>query len=463
MQKKVLLISYHFPPSAEVGGLRTANFARRLPQFGWEPYVLTLKDRYLRSTDPEKLDFACGAKIFKAGQTPTLSQAYLACKSLLLRFAGKKRSSARMQCAGRAGGPIPRPKAESPSMRFRRYVLAFLNLPDPQRNWILPAVIAAVRIVRRERIHCVVTSCPPYSAHLVGWITKSITGVKWIADFRDPWMTASSKSLFATCAASLAIERWMERRVVESAHRIVANTEMLRGDLERAYSGGHDERFICITNAFDRDLFSRFSRIGKRDKFTIVYTGSLYFGRSPEPVFRAVNELINEGAVGGQEIQIHLVGQCRAVDGIPIESLIERYELSDAVEVRDPVPYLHALEMVKEGHLALLLAPNQPYQIPAKVYDYMGLQTRVLALARDGATARLIRSTGIGSVFEPEDTEGIKRFIRESLAREETGEQTYGPESVSEFEIGSTAGRLASVLDGLLVTVPGSKPMSGRV
>ena len=449
-----MLISYHFPPSTEVGGLRIANFARRLPRFGWSPYVLTVKDRYLQAADPEKLNNIDQAKIFKAGCTPTLSQAYLACKKAARRLLRKQAAPAGAASRNRPGHPGTGRGTEALSMRLRRYILSFSTLPDAHRNWLLPAVIEAVRIVRREEIGCILTSCPPYSAHLVGLLVKWITGVRWIADFRDPWMTASSKALFATCSASLRIERWMERTVVGNADRVIANTDMLCEAFKKAYGPTPAGRFICITNGYDREFFSGYSHLQKENLFTITYTGSLYFGRSPEPVFQAVHDLVQDGSVDERRIRIRLVGQCQSVEGRPIDEMIERYRLGKVVEVLEPVTYNQATEMIKQSHLALLLAPNQPYQIPAKIYDYMGVGTRVLALAKEGATANLVRNTGIGAVFEPSDIAGIRRFIGQCLDQSGTSAPPLKPDAANQYDLDSISRRLADELNGLCVMTP---------
>ena len=455
MAKKILLISYHFPPSAEVGGLRIANFAKGLPRFGWNTCVLTVKDRYLEAVDPEKLNYVGQTKIFKAGRTPTLLQVYLAGKKAARRLFRKQEAPAGVASRNRPDPPGRGRGSEALSMRLRRYILSFLSLPDTYRNWLLPAVIEAVRVVRREEIGCILTSCPPYSAHLVGLLVKWITGVRWwIADFRDPWMTAGSKSLYATCSASLAIERWMERTVVGNADLIIANTEMLCEDFKKAYGSIPTERFICITNGYDREFFSTFAHLQKEKIFTIIYTGGLYFGRTPEPVFQAVHELVREGAVEQRSIRIRLVGQCRSVEGRPIDEMVERYRLGNVVEVLDPVSYNQAIGMIKQSHLALLLAPNQPYQIPAKVYDYMGVGTRVLALAKEGATANLIRNTGIGAVFDPSDIAGIKSFIGQSLEEFGTSGSWIKPEAANQFELNSISRRLADELGRVCVMTP---------
>jgi len=460
MARKILLISYHFPPSAEVGGLRIANFARRLPRLGWNPYVLTVKDRYLQAVDPEKLNNIGQAKIFKAGLTPTLSQAYLACKKAARRLLRRPDAPAGIASRNRPDPRGPRRSAETLSMRLRRYILAFLSLPDAQRNWLLPAVIEAVRIVRREEIGCILTSCPPYSAHLVGLLVKWITGVRWIADFRDPWMTTGTKALSPTCSASLGIERWLERTVVRNADRVIANTEMLCEGLKKAHGSIPAERFICITNGFDREFFSSFAHLQKEKIFTITYTGTLYFGRTPEPVFQAVHDLVRDGSVDERRIRIRLVGQCRSVEGRPIDEMIERYRLGSVVEVLEPVSYNQAIEMIKQSHLALLLAPNQPYQIPAKVYDYMGVGTRVLALAKEGATANLVRNTGIGAVFDPSDIAGIKGFIGQSFEEYGTSGCRIKPDAANQYDLDSISRRLADELNRLCVMTPAPEAAS---
>jgi glycosyltransferase involved in cell wall biosynthesis len=454
MPRKILLISYHFPPSAEVGGLRIANFARRLPRFGWNPCVLTVKDRYLHAVDLERLDGLVHTKIFKAGRTLTVSQAYLACKKAARRLVQKGDPPSGIANLNGPDFVGPGRCRESVSRRLRRYILSFLSLPDAERNWLLPAVLEAVHIVRRENIECILTSCPPYSTHLVGLLVKWIAGVRWwIADFRDPWMTAGSKSLYPTCSVSLGIERWLERTVVRNADMIIANSGRLCEAFKRAYGSISTDRFVCITNGFDPEYFSGFAQLPKEDVYTITYAGSLYFGRTPEPVFQAVQQLLREGSVEAQSIRIRLVGQCRSVEGRPIDDIVERYGLGNIVEVLEPVPHRQATQMVRQSHLALLLAPNQPYQIPAKVYDYMGAGTRILALAKEGATADLIRGAA-GAVFDPSDIAGIKGFIGRSLEESRGSGCLLQPPVTKDFDLDSIARRLAEELGRTCVMAP---------
>lgn len=449
--KKILLISYHFPPSTEVGGLRIAHFARYLPEFGWQTTVLTVKDEYIEKRDRQKQGELESMKIYKAGRLPTTSDLYLGIKK---RLGGWVRKRSASDARAKADSRLPRgldPGPETVGQKLRRYLLSFMTLPDPYRNWTLPALIAAVRLIRRERIDCILTSCPPYSVHLVGLMAKWLTGVRWVADFRDPWMTACSKALYFTCDASLGVERWMERSVVKNADLVAANTERLYEAFRKAYPSLPADRFACITNGYDGRLFSKIMHLDKEKVFTIIYTGTLYFGRTPEPVFRAVQELIQEGRIQLESIRFRLVGHCRSVEGRSIDEVISQYHLKEVVEVLDPVPYVRAIEMIRQSHLALLLAPNQPYQIPAKAYDYMGIGTKILAIAEEGATADLIRSTGVGGAFSPSDIEGIKKFVLQVSHEKDRSRDGAELEAAARFDVTELTRQLAARLDRICV------------
>jgi hypothetical protein len=227
-------------------------------------------------------------------------------------------------------------------------------------------------------------------------------------------MTTGSKRLYPTSVASIKIESWLERRVIENADLVVFNVDRLRHAYRERYSHVPPEKFVYIPNG----VVLRGAGLrpaSKFEKFTICYTGSLYVGRSPEPVFRAVARLIQSGAVASGNIQVKLVGQCRFIDGRPTEAVIQQYGLESVVDVHDPVPFSQAFEMVQRSHLALLLAPNLPYQVPAKVYDYLAAGTRILAVAEEGGTADLLKETGAGSAFDKDNVDGITEFIRAEL------------------------------------------------
>jgi len=451
---RILLIAYHFPPSAAVGGTRMANFARWLPSSGWEPYVLTIRDVHVERMDPGRLRDLEGVVIDKVGVLPTVAEWYGAVKA---RLAGPARDTPHSGAGFDSRSGPDRYRGEALSRRLKRYLLSFLVFPDYERGWIMPAIAAAIRQIRRHHIKWIMTSCPPYSGHLIGLAVKMIAGVRWIADFRDPWMTTGWKRAYPTCALSMRIEAWLERKVIEKADLLLFNVERLRNAYRERYAHVPGERFAFIPNGIAPGAPEETGQAAKYERFTLSYTGTLYVGRSPEPVFEAVSRLIRKGKAAPEAIRIKLVGQCRMVDGVPTAALIRKHGLESSVEVCDPVPYAEAMEIIRRSHLALLLAPQLPFQIPAKAYDYLGTGVRILAIAEDGGTSDLIRDTGSGRAFAPGDIDGIEAFIHKEMAAQ--GSATPAQKAgLARFDARRITEELASHLDRVARMAPGDAP-----
>ena len=445
--KTVLLIAYHFPPSTEVGGIRVANFAKGLSVIGWKPIILTVKDKYVEKIDIGRMKGIESIRIVKAGRTYKLTNLYFLLKKMWYVLLGNPDPDSRKTRYSDARVDIS--ERESFSMRIKRYYRAFINLPDTESNWIIPASYKAIRELRNSKIDCILTSCPPYSCHLVGLIVKTVSGASWIADFRDPWRKGEKFGVFPTCGLSLAIDRWMEKRVIRRADIVLANTKAMVADFTTRFRAVGAEKFIYLPNMIDKELYRGFRHFQKYPEFTISYAGTLYLGRSPEPLMRAIQELTAEKRITGDGIRLKLLGDCASVNGTSISNIIERYGLEKTVEVPGQVPYATALEIIRKSHLGLLLAPEQPLQIPAKVYEYMGLGTNILALAKDGATKDFLNATGCGRAFDPSDITGIKEFLLERMALQEQGDMEDFRGSTDAFEVSTVVEKLSCELDKL--------------
>ena len=447
--KKILLITYHFPPSPAVGGLRIEKFAKYLPKYNWNPYVLTVKENTCENMDFERLDEIKHLAIYKIRPLPTLDGMYLAVKEAFQKITNKGTDDTKE--APNQEGPEGKkfhPK-EKMGKKLKRYILSFLSVPDSKRSWIFPAFIRAVLVIRREKISCILTSGPPYSVHLVGLLAKRATGVRWVADFRDPWMTGGAKRLYYTCDLSLKLDRWLERNVIKGADTVLTTTDRLCEKLKAEHKNKSPNKYICITNGFDSEYFSRFRHLGKYEKFTLTHAGSLYLERTPEPIFQALSELALEGEIRLQGINVKLIGNCRDVNGIPVSKLVSSYGLDGVVEMPGFLSYSKTIEIIRQSHLALLFAPDQPLQIPAKVFDYLGTETKILAISKDGATADLVRSTGIGSAFHPSDIGGIKRYIHEAFINRESILKDASTQLLMRYERKNLTGLLASRLNAI--------------
>lgn len=448
MKRKILLISYHYPPSMAVGGLRLANFARYLPDHGWQPYVLTIRDRYLVQLDHQRLLGLAQVPVFKTSKLPTVSDIYMTAKARLTGLAKKPAGDAAAQAVSAVSDKSGRLGWESAPQKLKRYIFSLLiSLPDGERNWIVPAVWHAMRIIKRERVACILTSCPPYSVHLIGLILKLLTGVRWVADFRDPWITGSCKQLYYTSLLSMAIESRLEHLVLRKADSVLVNTAILTDLFRQAHPDLDYCKFAHLPNGFNPDLFAKYRGLEKFERFTITYTGSLYFGRSPEPLFESLSRLIGDGLVRPDRIRLKLVGDCSDIDGYATDRLIAKYGLADVVEVSPPVSHGRAMELIARSHIALLLAPSQPLQIPAKVFDYIGIGTPILALAGEGATADMIRSTGFGQVYSPRDIQGISGFVGRAFSQSPGVASAQNHDTLRKFDIRRIVEELAGRLN----------------
>jgi len=447
-KNRILLIAYHFPPSAAVGGMRMANFAKWLLSSGWEPHVLTIQDKNVESMDRERLREVEGVAIHKVGVHPTVAAVYGATKRRW--FGAPTNASPSETGLGPLSSSDPA-RRETLFRRLNRYLLSFLSLPDFERGWIIPATQAAIHRLRRHRIDWIMTSCPPYSVHLIGLAVKVITGTRWIADFRDPWMTTGSKRTYATCAMSMRIESWLERKVIEKADLILFNVERLKNAYRERYAHVPGGKFVFVPNGIAARALEGMVPVTKYESFTLTYAGSLYVGRSPEPVFHAISRLIEEGKTTPEAVRIKLVGHCRSVGGVPTASLIRKCGLESSVEVCDPLPYSEALQIIRQSHLALLFAPRLPFQIPAKAYDYLGAGVRILAIAEDGGTSDLISSTGSGRAFPPEDVEGIKDFIYHEMTSQKSTNRLHAA-GVARFDARRITEELVQHMDRIAAT-----------
>lgn len=454
-RNRILLIAFHFPPSAAIGGRRLANFAKWLPAFGWEPHVLTIPERSIEHLDREQLREVEGVAICRTRKLPTLLDLYSAVKSRIRRAARLKVPSG--EVARGISSPPGLARAENLSGRLRRYLLSFLLLPDHERGWIIPAVFASIRQLRRLRMQWFMTSCPPYSGHLIGLAVKLLSGTRWVADFRDPWMTTGWKRMYPTSAWSRRVESWLEMKVVEHADLLLFNVERLSSAYRERYSHVPADKFVFIPNGIAPRPAGDASPVAKYERFTLSYTGSLYVGRTPEPVFQAIAQLIAEGKTAPDAVRILLVGHCETVNGIPTTALVRKYGLESSVEIAGPRPYSEALDIIRRSQLALLLAPKLPYSIPGKVYDYLGAGTRILAIAEEGGTADLVRSTGAGRTFTGDDIEAIKDFIHREMTSPAPAH--FKHEAImARFDVRRLTEELTTHLDGGVVAKSAAAP-----
>jgi glycosyltransferase involved in cell wall biosynthesis len=208
----------------------------------------------------------------------------------------------------------------------------------------------------------------------------------------------------------------MEAAVMRNADKVLTTTERMRASIVTRYPQLPPAKFVCLPNGVDLSRATIGDSTDKYDPLTITYAGSLYMDRTPEPLFQALGELVNEGKARLGDVRIKLVGSCRSIGDVPTEVLARRYGVESDVEIIDRVPHAEAIQIMQRSHLLLVLAPpNHHLCQPAKIFDYLGSGSKLLALAEPGATTDLIQETQGGVCFSQADINGLKTYLHQLL------------------------------------------------
>jgi glycosyltransferase involved in cell wall biosynthesis len=401
--RRVLIISYHFPPDGAMGAVRAAKFAKYLPEFGWKPVVYTLKEQYYETRDYTRLEPVLKSiPVHRGTLIPGPLQSYSRVKGLM---------------TGSRSGPHTIPtKAEkwhtpgaNMAGRMKRLVSALLRLPDEEQGWIVNAAIGGLRLAQKYKVAAFVTSGPPMSTHLGGLLLKKATGIRWIADFRDPWIASPWQKIRPHTSFTHAMDKRLESWVVRNADIIVSTTASATAYFKSVLPPEEQNKCLTITNGFDDDDFGSLGEVRPQtgSKIKIIYAGSLYLNRNPEPFFAALGRLVSTGQVSENQVDIELIGSCLSFRGASVLGLAAQYGVQNMVRILDTIPYHECLDKMIGASGLLLLAQGQPDQIPGKVFDYFRINRPILAIAEEGETSKALKPFANAFVADPENMEDI--------------------------------------------------------
>lgn len=408
LRKKILIITYHFPPDLSVGAIRPAKFSQYLSDFGWETSILTVRDKYYSLRDEASVDSIESIPRYKTSQIPLFRDIYLSLKRVYLRLL----TNTTLEESGRQWQPKTVRVNEPVFHKIKRLFNSLLvYLPDDKIGWVIPAVMKAIRLIKMHDIKVVMTTSPPHSVHLIGLILKKITKKLWIVDFRDPWLDVK-KPFYKRSHLSDIIDAWMERQVVSNCNYVISVTPEMTQLFIKKYPEINSNRFLTITNGYDSSELAQYSSNAQYDRFTFTYAGTFYYGRNPEMFLRALSELIGNGDIERNDVRVQFIGDCRYIDGMSVEDMAGCLNLIHLVSFVDPIPHQETIKEMSRSHVLLLLAPDQPLQIPGKLYEYIGLNSCMLAVCNDGATKRMLQNYPKAIIVPPGDLKKMKNAIR---------------------------------------------------
>jgi glycosyltransferase involved in cell wall biosynthesis len=381
--KRILMVAFHFPPLHGSSGIqRTLRFARHLREFGWEPIILTADPRAYAATANDQLaDVPLGVHVQRAFALDT---------------------SRHLAIAGR----YPE----------------FLARPDRWKSWWLGAVPAGLRLVRRFAPHIVWSTYPIATAHAIGATLQRMTGLPWVADFRDPMAQEGYPEDPRTWRAYKSIEE----RVTSHAARLVFTTHGAMRAYRARYPSVPPERFCVVENGYDEEAFGDACKGDpvalNAGALTLLHSGIVYpKERDPTRLMQALRKLVDRGAIEPSRIRLRFRA---AINEGLVRQLAKTAGVESMVEVLPPIDYRSALdEMQRADALLILQADNCNEQIPAKLYEYLRARRPILALTDPaGDTAATLRNAGLDAIRPLDDVDAIVELL-EAFLRNPTSER----------------------------------------
>lgn len=388
--KKVLIITYYWPPAGGPGVQRWLKFVKYLPDFGIEPIVYIpenptypLLDEKLLAEVPEQVT------ILKHEIIEPYTWA-----SLFSKKSTKKISS----------GIIPNQKKQSFVQKIMLWVRGNLFIPDARVLWVKPSVNYLSKYIQENEIDTIITTGPPHSLHLIGLELKQQLGIKWIADFRDPWTTIGYHKALKLTETSVKKHKGLESKVMNTADFLLVTSPTTKIEFQAITS----KPIHVITNGYDVE------KIEKQfldEKFTLAHIGSFLSERNPRILWKALRELVKENTDFKKYFELKLIGATSQ----EVLDTISEFKLSEFVNNLGYVSHQEAIEHQRKSQVLLLIEIDSEETksiIPGKLFEYMVSERPILAIGpQDADFAVILKQTNTGVFALYDEKEKVKETI----------------------------------------------------
>jgi glycosyltransferase involved in cell wall biosynthesis len=405
---KVLIVTYYWPPSGGAGVQRWLKFSKYLPEYGWQPVILTV--------DPEYAAYPVTDDSLLKNLSPEIEIQLTGATDY---FAIYKKDKSRIPTAGFANNIDNTLKG-----KILRFARGNFFLPDPRRGWNKYAFKKASELIESENITHVITTSPPHSTQLIGLkIKKKYPDIMWIADLRDPWTDIYYYNLFFPTLISKWIDSVYEKNVLKNSDKIITVGDSLK-TLFSSKLKVVESKATVITNGFDNDDFAGLHS-SSPDVFTISYTGTLSDTYPVTGLLDAL-DIIREN---GQNYRLRFIGTVTPNQ----KDLIISKTGNTPVEFISYVDHPTAISYMLDSSVLLLIIPDHQSNrsiITGKLFEYLAAGKPIICLGPlDGDAAVILNATGNGRMFPYLDSKGISEYLITLMQGKfhvpETGSKAY--------------------------------------
>lgn len=403
--KKVLIITYYWPPTGGSGVQRWVKFSKYLPLFGWQPVIYTPENPEMTSIDKSlEEDVPKDAVIIRRHITEFYS--------LYRKLTGKANDATKQEV-----NPI-----NHQEKTFKQKLMLFLRgnlfIPDPRVTWVRPSVRFLKKYLKEHPVDAIVSTGPPQSMHLIARKLAAATGLPWVADFRDPWTRMFYFKHLCLCGWAKKKHQRLELQVLDDATVVVAVSPLVQEDFQTMT----DTPVELITNGFDEDDFDQV--VEPDGYFNITHTGLFASDGNPEVVWQALAEKCQSDPDFDKMLRIRLTGKTDS----EIISSIKEAGLGDHLVNLGYQDHNVAVREQKNASLLILPLRKEPeYKatLPGKLFEYLASMNPILGIGQtDGAMARIVNQTGAGVVFGWDDKESVASYINLCWNKFKSGDDT---------------------------------------
>ena len=427
--KKVLIITYYWPPSGGISVHRCLKFAKYLREFGWEPIIYAPSNAHYPYTDegtfkdiPEGLEIIYGwilepFRLFKI-------------------LTGRKLKDPMIN-------PLhARNKKSNLPEKISVWIRANFFIPDARSCWIKPSVRRLTRYLKNNPVDAMFSDGPPHTNTVIACKLRQKFDIPWLADFQDPWTQVDYYDLFPITRLADKKHRKLEQEVFQYADKITIASPTWKKDLEQIGAKNVDVLYY----GYDEEDFNH-TRYTLSKEFVISHAGLMGYDRNPEAFLKSVREIIDTNDSFKNRFKLILAG----IVDYSIVDLIKELGLTSHVEFPGTISKEKAIELTLTSHMLLLplnKAENYKGRIPGKFYECLRSGRPVIALGpADSDVNQILRETGQGKCFDYDDVSGIKEFILEQFENSSDQKAAEVHKDVSVFSVHMQTARLAEYLD----------------
>jgi glycosyltransferase involved in cell wall biosynthesis len=397
MSKKVLIITYYWPPSGGSGVQRWLKFVKYLPQFGYDPYVFT----------PENPSFTVRDESLSKDVPP---------EAEIIRFPiwepyeyFFKVSSVVNQKTSSAPDVVAT-KNKSLFQKVSTFIRGNFFIPDPRVFWVNPSVKFLNDFLKEKEIQTIITTGPPHSLHLIGLkLKKKNPSLTWLADFRDPWSEWGLLDSLNVGLIARGIHRRLERKVLKAADKIITITPFYA----RRFEALSRKKVALLTNGYDDDDFASLT-IERTDKFIIRHVGIVNEKCNPRPFMLAIRELLRSASTFKAKILVDFVGEVHFQFK---DFVLADPDLAAITSFTASVPHKELISMYGRSSLLLLILTgykDAEGYMPGKLFEYIAAGIPIIGTGPvNGDASKLLAASGAGGMIDGDDREKIIQKVIE--------------------------------------------------